>query len=233
MTALPSLSQQTAAGYTSHIETELALALREGTSQLVEPRKITPDARKVIGGMVELLTGFALGTVAGGVFIGTRRWFSEEISTAVQRRFRPLAPVAGRLEVPYLADADKRPLLNEFAGRLHMRFCYLTRSVSELMTALHDTVIELAPRQQGRIDIMLNLLAKEDDVVTRVRAEIRFAWEMFVAKAAGKPLPSQEGRTARSRALWEQWQGRAAPVVALPDEDRSDAQRDGYILLVA
>jgi hypothetical protein len=229
MTTNLALGLQTLDGYKAQVEGALALALKQATATLNEPTRVTPDARKVIAGMIELICGFALGTIASEVFAGVQQWFGHEVSAELQRRFKPAITAVPRLDVRYLADAEDRPLVNALGSRLHVRFCYLSRDVAGLLANLGALVGEL-PRQSDVMRVMLCLMSGEDDIQTRVAAEIIFAWSMFVSSMTGKPAPTLEGRSARSQGMWQAWQGRATPTARPP---RDDVQRDGYILLVA
>jgi hypothetical protein len=215
-------------------DTVLARALRQVTADLLEPRVSEPKrALEVLGRVAETLTGFAYGAIVGELVRGVRRWFGDEIATDVQRTITTACgtPLVAN-GVVYLADAHERPLVNELASVLHLRFCAMSRDVQALVAAVVAKVDRRAPHKQGLVAVMLDLLAKDDTIEQRIATELSFGWQVFVAIVTAKPFPSMDARTARSRALWQAWQEQHAQRTgALRDRDGS--QQAGYIMLVA
>jgi hypothetical protein len=218
--------------YSDVIEATLARALRGGTRDLIEPRVDDPKrALAIVSCLVETLTGFAIGSIAGEVFGGVRTWFGDDELGALRRRLGSGWPVACTesvaAETPYLVDAANRPLVDELARKLHVRFCCMSRDVEELVAAVRSSV---APERGHRVGVMFDLLMKEENVEQRVVAELGFGWSMGVAAMAGRPFPSRQQRTARSQQLWLAWEHAlcGAPVLT-----RGEIEQAGYIMLVA
>jgi len=214
-------------GYCDVVEATLADVLRRGMRDLIEPRIENPQrALRVLDCLVETMTGFAIGTVAGDVFGGVRTWFGDDGLVALRRQLgswphacRDATPI----ELTYLEDAAQRPLVNELANKLHVRFCRVSRDVRDLITAIEAERLPVA-------DAMFGLLATEENLERRLLAELTFGWSMFMAAIARRPFPSRENRTARSQALWLSWEHQLGgrPVLT-----RSEQEQAGYITLVA
>jgi hypothetical protein len=216
--------------------TLLARALRQATADLIEPRVSEPRrALEVLGRVAETLTGFSYGTIVGELVRGVRRWFGEEIATDVQRTITTAcAESVAASGLPYLADAHERPLINELASVLHLRFCVMSRDVQALVAAIVAIVDRRAPHKRGLVAVMLDLLCKDDTLEQRIAVELAFGWQVFVATVTAKPTPSTDARTARSRALWQAWhEQQAQRTGTLALRERSESQQAGYIMLVA
>jgi hypothetical protein len=231
MVAIPQ-SRIAGVRYGDVIAAALARVLRDWTRDLLEPRVSQPQrAIEMVNCLVETMTGFAIGTIAGEVFGGVRTWLGEEALVDVRRRLGSAWPVACAesvaVETAYLQDAATRPLVDEVAGKLHVRFCRMSGDVGALVAAVNASVD--APRSQ-RAGVMFDLLMKEDNVEKRVLAELGFGWSMCLAAIAGRPFPSRQERSARSQVLWLAWEHQlyGAPVLT-----RSEPEEAGYIMLVA
>jgi hypothetical protein len=244
MTATAALAADAAPdhSFVAVADTVLARALRQATADLIEPRVTDPKrALDVLGRVVETLTGFAYGTIVGELVRGVRRWFGDEIATDVQRTLTMAcaAPVTTN-GVGYLEDANERPLANELASALHLRFCAMSRDVQALVASVLALVDQRAPHKRGLVAVMLELSSQDDTIEQRIAAELAFGWQVFVATVTARPIPSTDARTARSRALWQAWHEQHAQRTATPtprerddSQQRDDLQQAGYIMLVA
>jgi hypothetical protein len=220
MTSNWRLQRCSADAYLEVVHGQLARALRDGVSMVAEPRHVVGTARAEMAKIVEVVAGFALGTVLGGLFDGVRRWYGADACRELQRRVTTSeAEQRGHVDVRYLADGEARPLVDAFAARLHVRFARLERDVRSVVDAM-------AARDGS--EVVLFLASREEDIERRVRAEIEFAWQTFVALVTRRPLPELTGRTPRSEAMWSAWRETVMPVATMRDA----AQAAGYILLV-
>jgi hypothetical protein len=235
---LPAPSTERAiAAYLEAIERSLAGALRTAVDTLAEPRVTDPDrALHRLGCLVESLAGFALGSIAGELITGLRRWFGDDVAAAVAARVRTSWPTAARApvasgETRYLADAQAqaRPLVDELASRLHVRFCRASIDLRALVATIEDVVAERAPDRPRSLAIMLDQLARDEARASRLAAELAFGWRVFVAAVTGKPFPATTDLCARSQALWLAWQHQLG---GRPAVTRDEPQRAGYIMLV-
>jgi hypothetical protein len=223
---------QSAAGrYASFVDAALARALRHATRELSEPRVGDPArAVRLVAPLVETLTGFAIGTIASELLRGMRRWVGADSVSEVRARLGIEWPRACRDAraaecTPYLHDASHRPLVNELACSLHLRFCRMSRDVAQLIATAQQCA-----RSPSNLDVMLGLLAQEEHVEQRVAAEIAFGWTMYLAALARRTYPATDQRSARSQALWLAWQHQ---LDGAPAATRTELQESGYIMLVA
>lgn len=218
--------------YSNVVDATLARVLDQAIAGLIEPRVTDPQrALEVLDCLVETIVGFAIGTIAGDVFRGVRTWFGDETLGALRERLGAGWPRACRhgvaLDRAYLDDADKRPLVDELAKKLHVRLCRMTRDVLDLIDAVYSSI---EPTRRHLLTVMFDLLAKQENLETRLLAELTFGWSMYIAAIAERAFPPRDNRTARSQALWLAWEHQlgGSPVLT-----RDETEAAGYITLVA
>lgn len=241
-TAAPLLAhvfESTAGDDDEYVETAHAAltdALRTATAQMAEPRVADPPhAVRVLDRVTETLVGFAIGTVASEVLRVVRIWFNDEVAAATRRGLRADWPAVLRggggldLSPKYLADADARPLVDMLARRLYVAFCLASRDVRVLLDVARNAIERHAPNRVRQISPILAELAPAETIEDRVGAELVFGWQVYSAAITDRPFPSTEGRSARSRSLWEAWRAQLVGRVPAP---RTSEQASGYIVLV-
>lgn len=221
----------------TYVEAALAAltrALRAATVHLVEPRVTDPHrALRVLDKLAETLTGFAIGTIGGEVLRVVSIWFGDEVALSVRGALGDGWP--GRVRhgqepsTKYLDDADQRPLVDMLARRLYGTFCRAGYDVRSLLDTVRETVECRAPSRASWLAAMLGELARDETIERRLRDELAFGWQVYVAAITDKPFPSTTDRWARSRALWQAWQWQ---LVGRPVLTRSEHEAQGYILLV-
>ncbi|MDB4958993.1 MAG: hypothetical protein JWO36_6562 [Myxococcales bacterium] len=222
--------------YVDAVSTTFERALADAIRSLREPRVADVSrALKLLDGLVETLTGLAVGSVAGKLLDGARAWFGAEISRRIAidlaRTSFNARPTPSVIAVPvrYLPAGDDRVLVDELGTRLHLR---LSRARAELhqIIALATAKIEaLAPDRTHAIDVMIDLPRREAGLGERLADEIRAGWARYIAMLTGMSQPAAE--TARSAELWRQWVERASGK--RPALTRSVPESAGYIMLVS
>ena len=169
-------------------------------SPLREPIATDPaEALRIIGTVADTITGFAIGGAAAELVRSVRRWFGVDgrvITAALyaKRRSRPRLHTAPRAR--FIADADRRPLVDELGRRLQQQLRLATIEVRELVAA----TVELVSGDVAMFDRLIadSLLAEQ------LAAVIVAGWCHASAAIAHKPLPELAG-TPRTRALWRAW----------------------------
>ncbi|HEU0031379.1 MAG TPA: hypothetical protein VFQ53_12150 [Kofleriaceae bacterium] len=183
---------------------QLDRRVRVTLATLVEPRVSDPArALQRLQRLVETLTGLAIGGTLGALATAIRRGFDATTTAAVDRELAAIAhhlapaclPLAGST-MPFLADADRRPLVDELGQRLHRRLGHASRETTELATRL-VAAIDTVPLVR-----CLDRLADDPLPADRFADHLTRGWAALSALVAGTPW-HDDGRP------WQAWMRRA------------------------
>jgi hypothetical protein len=208
-------------------------ALREVAGSLVEPASFeVARIPRTIDRLLETLTAFALGHALRRVI--------EYAQPDEPALLAELATTIGALDAPqsdpprrYLADADRRPMVEALVAALQMRLCLAARHARRVLLGVAATIAKHAPERGARFLQALDRMA--DPAIAAVFGDqLALGWQHFAAVVGGRPDPEipDEPRWQRGRALWSAWSRRVRGTQA---QDR-EAVRElppGSILRVA
>lgn len=199
------------ANYVESSHAALTRALATTLATFDEPRCHDPvRARRLQDPLVEALAGFAIGCVAGDLATGVRRWFGDDLATAVLAALRPVR--ATPEPVRFLDDAGARPLVDELGGRLLPRLCHAAIELRALVAAAIRLV---APRT-----IPFDRLGLDATVEHRFACELERGWTQYLAVLAGEPRVIS--------AMWDGW----ARLIRREPSPGPAVEPAGYITVV-
>ncbi len=212
--------------YLNSIAATLELVVTERVTPLREPLAVRPEkAFQIIGLVVETIAGFAIGSVAGELARGVRRWFGAEGETLATfvRSHVPPGPRARPFAIAcrFLADAETRPLVDELGARLQPRLRLATTEIRALVEGIVERVADPSA--------MFDRLIAESMFGDQLAETIDHGWRCACAAIEDAPMPELAG-SSRSRALWHAWSELAGMSKPAPASGALEAA--GYITLV-
>jgi hypothetical protein len=194
------------------VAARLAEALLAAIAPLPEPPR--PYSREralsLSWRLVDALAGFALGAALAPVIGCVRRAAGVDqvalrraLATATARydvRARPSAALTPTGVV--IADAAKRPLVDELGSQLHRRLLDGAADLRAVIAAL------LAPVPIAGLDALVADLGRANDdlAAQRFADQLAHGWATYTAELAGVAMPAIE--QDRTRALWTLWRRR-------------------------
>ncbi len=217
--------------YTAAIALMFERNIVAAAPELREPTTDEPArARRILALLVETLSGFAYGTVAGQLARGAGRWLGAEYARFVRTAPIPLRP---RIRNPnhdvWFARALAHAPLDlgqELELALETRLALTVRELAELARDLEAPLPdELLPSAAT----MFSELSRDSGFEDRLAREIGVGWEYACAAIERRPATPLEIST-RARDLWETWSRLAGMPIAEPVRD--PVRSGGYIALV-
>ncbi len=188
------------------------IALRELTATLAEPHVDEVEcACHRLDKMIETLTAFAIGHAVGRVAEVMRRTdatLDAPIGRAMTSTRLASGTIAPLPPLRYLADADRRPLVDALGARLHVRLGLAAAHARALVRAV-ATVVTRAGRGPALVNA-LELLAADPAAAFAFADQLGLGWRFFVASLADATDPElpDEPRWQRGRDLWTAWSRR-------------------------
>jgi hypothetical protein len=217
-----SLAAGSDAAHVDLIERTLARSLAAAIAPLGEPKARAPErALRLVEPLVETIAGIAIGTIVNGLAGAARRAYGEGAARDVLVALKPLVAAAGAAPAHgrYLRDAAARPLIDDFAARLHATFTRIP--LAAIVAAARAAAVRHAIDRAPAFSIALDAVGRDDRLAHRLGDEIARGWAAYRAVIAGEPASTMSP-------LWIAWcralRGEAEPGAA-PDHE--------YILRVA
>ena len=204
--------------------------------------RITSSGRgwKLLGVLVETFAGIAVGLAVRRVVVA----IGHELGGAARDAMRgQLAALATRATTrspalprpyelsPFLADASRRPLVDELGGRLQVRLCRDAAVSRALIYELHATLSHLVPDQISAFGALLERLEKDDAVELELADHLSCGWHQFCL-ALGTPACEPVTTSSRVRATWHLWRGHVVRTPRTTGRVVEEAIGAGFVLRI-
>ena len=187
-------------------------ALRELTATLAEPHADEVECScHRLDRLIETLTAFAIGHAVGRVAEVMRR-IDASLDGPIGQAMASTRLASGTIPplppLRYLADADRRPLVDALGARLHVRLGLAAAHARALVRAV-AAVVTRAGRGPALVNA-LEVLAADPAAAFAFADQLALGWRFFVAALANAPDPQlpDEPRWQRGRELWAAWSRR-------------------------